>query len=546
MSNSFRNNSNKNNTNNMTKDTACKTIYDSHFYSPHPHLHPPTPTPTPTPTYSPNDFPTKKCLNVLADLNVHGSANYKSNNIENVTTLEVQIITSKEENNASKDILLIPEGNTIVASLSGKTYVCGEMHISGDIDMHKSNIKNVTCVSSRKICCDLIETGNCSIPVVFRSDIIPNRSCYSLGTKQSIWENVFANNITIHGTIYNEHGDNLMESIDMHITKQIGQFESDIEQELKPFVNGIVQEELQSVIESINITNKTTNVSLGTNALKRCNDNTTYNTCIGHNSLDIVSGNQNVAIGCGAMGQTSTLNSRSNEISYNIAIGTNTLSESHGCGCIAIGHESLSENILGNQNVAIGYQSLQFNTNVGGLVAIGTNALKNNKQGKRNTAIGHHSLILNYSGTNNTALGYHSGNISLTSNNTFLGANANKSSPFFHDVCAIGYGAIAQGDGFVQLGQNKRIREVTAENITSNASVVVKQNAELHFRTQMIATEEWVDNLTKLASIDGNGNFVKGGVFNTSCPEDWNDEPPTTVEEAINRIAKVLRKNNLL
>jgi hypothetical protein len=489
------------------------------------------------PSYSPPSFPTRKCLNVLTDFNVNGNSDYHSNSIKNVTTLEVQILTNKfnettSENN-SNDILLIPDGNTIISSLSGSTYICGDVHISGTIDLHKSNIKNSTCISSKKIICDSIQTHNLDGSIFIDSDIAPKRKGVNIGTERNPFNDIYVNDITINGKIYNEHGSDLFELIEMLVIEKINQNDSFNIHEIKEYV------------ESTKKTILDTNTCLGINSLPYHNPNTTYNTAIGHSSLSIKNGTQNIAIGCSAMGN-------SNNVSYNVAIGTSSLRETNSTACVAIGHESLSENILGNENVAVGYRSLQFNGNVSGLVSIGTNSLRFNKDGMKNTGVGHNSLILNSSGNNNTALGYNAGNISLTNNNTFIGTNSSKSSPLLHDVTAIGYNAVGKGNGFIQLGDDRILKNVLIDNIILDpifdsgniaAMDIIKRkhkntNAELHFRTQMVCTEEWINGLTELASIDSDGNFVKGDIFHPSS--DWNNPPPKTMNEAINRIAYAL------
>jgi len=136
-------------------------------------------------------------------------------------------------------------------------------------------------------------------------------------------------------------------------------------------------------------------------------------------------GFSNVSIGTDALKLNTT-------ISNLIAIGdsalfhnTGTDDGSHlgvGISNMAIGHQALFNNTIGQFNIAIGEQSLFKNTIGPDNIAIGYQALFSNIDGNSNTAIGLQSLFSNITGSHNTAIGFLSlENNVIASNNTALG-----------------------------------------------------------------------------------------------------------------------------
>ncbi|MBL4669902.1 MAG: hypothetical protein JKY30_11665, partial [Flavobacteriales bacterium] len=90
----------------------------------------------------------------------------------------------------------------------------------------------------------------------------------------------------------------------------------------------------------------------------------------------------------------------------------------------AVGEQSLTNNLSGQQNTSVGFQTLRSNTNGGNNNAVGYEALRTNTTGFNNVAIGHTSLYANLIGNNNVALGSRSGRNSVGSGNVFIGNDA--------------------------------------------------------------------------------------------------------------------------
>ena len=135
----------------------------------------------------------------------------------------------------------------------------------------------------------------------------------------------------------------------------------------------------------------------------------------------------------------------------NIQIGRNNLLNnvlpiaggSYGRRMIAIGNNTLRNNLYSNENLAIGHDALKQNNNGGYNIAIGNQVLEKNtnstvpfsntpgppppidKSGTHNTAIGYKSMAVNISGYENTALGSFSlGNLKVGNGNISIGYNA--------------------------------------------------------------------------------------------------------------------------
>ena len=126
--------------------------------------------------------------------------------------------------------------------------------------------------------------------------------------------------------------------------------------------------------------------------------------------------------------------------------GTNTTS---GIYNVAIGSESLVNNMTGGDNTAVGTGSLYFN-NASQNTAIGRNALFNNQTGFANTAIGNHALYSNAARSLLVAVGdsalFHNG-LNATelyhgTANTALGVNSLNKNKTGYDNTAVGYQAM--------------------------------------------------------------------------------------------------------
>ena len=131
-----------------------------------------------------------------------------------------------------------------------------------------------------------------------------------------------------------------------------------------------------------------------------------------------------------------TLGGTGSEGSYNIALGSNILTQLTtgyaNCGLgsqalmmnttgyqnIALGRYTMYSNTTGYNNTAVGYQVLYNSTTAWMNTAMGTQSMFNNLTGNNNSAFGYYSLYSNQTGLRNTAVGYTSlyGNISGNEN----------------------------------------------------------------------------------------------------------------------------------
>ena len=178
--------------------------------------------------------------------------------------------------------------------------------------------------------------------------------------------------------------------------------------------------------------------------------NNNHNTAVGRSSLSGAAGEDNTAIGSGAM--NSNANSGANVVSYNVAIGKNALlggTASGGNvrynvaigalaldgtttnamdGTIAIGYNALGTLTSGSGNIAMGYAALSTTTTGSNNVAIGSSSLGSAGAGAAgNIAIGYRTLYTAISGTcdNNVMIGVHAGYyLNAATNNVAIGENA--------------------------------------------------------------------------------------------------------------------------
>lgn len=108
-----------------------------------------------------------------------------------------------------------------------------------------------------------------------------------------------------------------------------------------------------------------------------------------------------------------------------------------------IGYLSLSNNIVGNNNVAIGYESALNNdgndntalgfsallttTSGNDNTAVGSNSSKTNLTGEKNTSVGSNSLFSNSTGSSNVCIGHYAGYGVTGSGNVLIGPADNES-----------------------------------------------------------------------------------------------------------------------
>ncbi|WP_428659777.1 tail fiber domain-containing protein [Runella sp.] len=183
---------------------------------------------------------------------------------------------------------------------------------------------------------------------------------------------------------------------------------------------------------SANPGSDTTNVALGSSALRNVTD-----------------GRRNVALGSGAM-------IRNTSGDNNTAIGHRVLnSNTGGSFNIAVGGSALFSNTSGSHNIAVGMSALIGNTEGNFNSALGYQALSGNDTGRYNTALGMNALYSNTSGNTNIALGYSAGSgITTGSDNTFLGHNADASSGTISNAMALGYNAVVNVSNKVRIGNS--------------------------------------------------------------------------------------------
>jgi hypothetical protein len=143
-----------------------------------------------------------------------------------------------------------------------------------------------------------------------------------------------------------------------------------------------------------------------------------YNIGIGQQALRYATGNDNVALGYGAM-QTS------------ISGSNNT----------AIGDGAMAQDTSGTQNTVIGSSALRFSRNTSANTVSGYQAMLNHKVGNNNTATGYNALFADTSGVQNVAVGYWAMRSYHGNNNTSLGTNSLDFVGSGNNNTAIGYDA---------------------------------------------------------------------------------------------------------
>jgi len=131
-------------------------------------------------------------------------------------------------------------------------------------------------------------------------------------------------------------------------------------------------------------------------------------------------GNDNVALGDGALDDASLSGSN------NVAIGEDALAaNTTASDNTAIGYQAATATTTGGENTAIGKRAFYTNTTGQFNSSLGLAALFANTTGSYNTALGNAALGSNTTASKNTAVGYQAGNANTTGfNNTFLGYQA--------------------------------------------------------------------------------------------------------------------------
>lgn len=132
-----------------------------------------------------------------------------------------------------------------------------------------------------------------------------------------------------------------------------------------------------------------------------------------------VSGNNNIAIGNGAMLSTTTGSSGT----FNVAIGFQALLNNRGTDNLGIGTFALKSNTTGINNVALGAYAGSKNESGSNNFALGYGALLENIEGASNVAVGADALRF-ATGSSNLGIGAAAGRNATGSSNLFIGQSA--------------------------------------------------------------------------------------------------------------------------
>jgi hypothetical protein len=202
---------------------------------------------------------------------------------------------------------------------------------------------------------------------------------------------------------------------------------------------------------------------------------------LGKNSLSQnIDGLRNVAIGTDSQRLNTTGDS-------NVSMGYRSLvNNSSGCRNIAIGENALASNNSGEDNTVVGYQAMMNNTNGKGNVAVGGHSLANNTEGIYNTAIGYEALKCTTSGSWNFVMGWQafmqnttgSGNVGVGEKSGQLNTSGNYNT---YVGCRAGMNSelvdCNTAIGWKALEQNKTFDHVVG--IGSNAQVTGRAQIQL-------------------------------------------------------------------
>jgi len=224
----------------------------------------------------------------------------------------------------------------------------------------------------------------------------------------------------------------------------------------------------------------TKNTALGYQAIF----NTNYgkeNTALGYQALlNNFNGSSSTAIGYQALSNANNLNSTSDFISYNTAVGYQAMQGSATPASntatynTAIGYQALKAFTTGGYNNAIGVFALASNTTGSNNAALGFQALTSNTTGYQNIAIGSYALSSNTTGIRNTAIGYNTlSSISTGSNNTAIGFNANVTGDVSNSM-ALGNSATTNTANTIQLGNASIAKVNTSGAIVTTNDITAK------------------------------------------------------------------------
>ena len=175
------------------------------------------------------------------------------------------------------------------------------------------------------------------------------------------------------------------------------------------------------------------NLDDGTNTIISSNSSTTidasanFNISLGSNLRDLTTGDENIAIGLGALDDITTG-------SNNLAIGVASLFKLSGNSNfnIGIGRDALANTTSANRNTAIGVSALLLNTTGSDNTALGFQAARNMTSAKKSTIIGAGSSLLNAADSNSIVIGYNA--TGFGSNTAAIGSNLTTQTRLFGDL----------------------------------------------------------------------------------------------------------------
>lgn len=217
------------------------------------------------------------------------------------------------------------------------------------------------------------------------------------------------------------------------------------------------------------------NMAIGIGALA-ANSTGNQNTAMGEHALTAnTTGFGNTAIGALALRTTTTGG-------FNTATGANALRANQADRNTASGYAALLENVTGVRNAAFGTDALLNNTDGSFNVGVGMRALHSNASGNRNTGVGWEALLNANGGHSNLAIGARAGlNITTGSANVIIG---NPGASDDNQVIRIGF---AQSEAYMA--------GISGQTSAGGVSVFVNGDGKLGTVTSSARFKEDIEDL---------------------------------------------------
>ena len=238
-----------------------------------------------------------------------------------------------------------------------------------------------------------------------------------------------------------------------------------------------------------------------------------YNTAEGQNAL------LNLTIGGGfwdtALGAQALHNATTG--SFNTAVGLNALYFNNGNNNVAVGSQTLQQNLTGGSNVGVGLQALYSNSSGNMNTAVGHQALMSNGE-SGNTAIGYQALIGNTSGHFKTGVGFQAASSGDTNTwNTAVGYQADLSSTGpsndafgFQALLHTAGGGFNAGFGVLALADNVSGSLNSALGVGAGEHITGSGNVDIGYLVTGLAGES---NTTRIKNIGS--TFQNTGIYVT-------------------------------